>query len=172
MRERKKEMLNKIFILILVTLIPFFELRASIPLGILSGTVNLPFGLTLSGFAMNILLVYFICVVTNILLGIVLFQILNWIPKFIHHVKWLDKLYKKILIRGQKRIKPYVEKYGFWGLAIFVAVPLPGSGSYTGALGAFVLGISAKEFFKANTVGVIIAGIAVTLITLGARFVF
>ena len=53
------------------------------------------------------------------------------------------------------------------GIAIFVAVPLPGSGSWTGGLIAYLLGIGYKKFFIANTIGVIVAGIIITALFVG-----
>ncbi|MFH1830463.1 MAG: small multi-drug export protein, partial [Pseudomonadota bacterium] len=70
------------------------------------------------------------------------------------------------VMRAQTKIHPYVEKWGAVGVALFVAIPLPGSGSYTGSVGAYMLGMSYRRFILANTLGVIIAGIAVTAITL------
>ncbi len=58
----------------------------------------------------------------------------------------------------------YVDKYGTIGLALFIGVPLPGSGVWTGALAAFLLGFKRKEFSIANIVGVLIAGVIVTFV--------
>ena len=67
--------------------------------------------------------------------------------------------------------KNKVEKYGLIGLALFVAVPLPGSGVYAGALLAWALGMNKKytlfSIFLSLTAGVLIAGILVTLACLG-----
>ncbi len=159
------EILTKILILILVTFLPALELRASIPLGILSGKVQI-FNLTLQGFALNPGIVFIICVLTNIILGGLVYLFLD---KFVHHflkVKSFNRFYTKRIEKAQKRIKPYVKKYGLFGVALFVAVPLPGSGSYTGALAAFAIGLKYRKFLIANTIGVIIAGLLVTIFTL------
>ena len=63
-------------------------------------------------------------------------------------------------------LKKSVEKYGEWAVALFIAIPLPGSGSYSGAIAAYVIGLSHKKFAIANLIGVIIAGILVTAIVL------
>lgn len=136
--------------LIVITLLPFLELRASIPYGILSG--------------MHWLLVFIVCVITNIVLGILIFFLLD---KFVHVVirfRPLGKLYNMIVERTQKKIHTSVDKWGELGVALFIGVPLPGSGVYSGALGAYLLGLSYKKFIIANIIGVIIAGIAVTMI--------
>ena len=164
-------MLYKILILILVTLIPTLELRASIPLGIIGGEVMI-FNTTLQGFGFNWPLVFLVCVLTNIILGPLVFIILN---KFIHYFLRFNlfaKYYHKKVEKTQKKIEPYVEKYGLFGIALFIGIPLPGSGSYTGALGAYLLGLDLKKFILANTIGVIIAGIIVTVATLTGIKIF
>lgn len=158
-------MISKILILILVTLIPTLELRASIPLGILGGKIEF-FNLTLQGFGLNWVLVFLVCVITNIILGPLVYIFLN---KFVNHFlkfKLFNRYYHKKVEKTQKKIKPYVERYGLLGIALFIGVPIPGSGSYTGAFGAYLLGLDYKKFIIANTIGVIIAGIIVTIVTL------
>ncbi|MBN1544406.1 small multi-drug export protein [Candidatus Woesearchaeota archaeon] len=146
-------MLREILGLVIITFLPLLELRASIPYGILQtglGWVN----------------VFIVCVVTNILLGILVYFLLD---KFVHlvvKVKAIGRVYNRFVERTQKKITPYVDKYGTLGVALFIGVPLPGSGVYTGALGSYLLGLGYKRFFIACVVGVIIAGVAVTLITL------
>lgn len=160
----------KILILILLTLMPFFELRASIPLGILAGSVALPFNLTLSGFAMPWYLVFFICVATNIILGPLVYLFLDKLMHLFTRIKYIERVYKKLIIRSQKKIHPYVKKYGDFGIALFIAIPLPGSGSYSGALAAYLLGMDFKKFIYANAIGVTIAGIIVTSLALAGNF--
>ena len=160
-------MLDKIFILVLLTLLPFLELRYSIPAGILLGRVGLPFGLALVGFGLNPFVVFFVCVIVNILLGMMIFLVLD---KVIHHFlrfKVFKKIYDKIITRSQEKIRKYVEKYGELGVALFIAIPLPGSGVYSGALGAYALGLDFRKFIIADIIGVTIAGIIVTLISTG-----
>ena len=106
--------------------------------------------------------VFLICVVSNIVLSFFV-----WF--FVHHVMFLflkigfiNNIYSKIVERSQKKVKPYVDKYGKIGLALFIGIPLPGSGVYSGCLGAYLLGYDFKDYIKAAVVGVLIAGVAVT----------
>tara|TARA_Y100000310_G_scaffold335009_1_gene416043 strand:- start:215 stop:691 length:477 start_codon:yes stop_codon:yes gene_type:complete len=148
-------MLKEIITLIVLTLTPFFELRASIPYGIFTTDLS-------------ITLVFLICVVTNIVLAPIIYWLLNDVIHVFLKVKWIDKLYQRNVIRTQKKVHKYVEKYGVLGLAIFIGIPLPGSGVYSGALAAYILGFKFKEFFKAAVIGVLIAGVIVLLVsTLG-----
>jgi uncharacterized membrane protein len=145
--------MNNVLILILLTLLPALELRASIPYGILIEN-------------MNWLTVFLICVITNAILGPVIFIIID---KFIHvflRVKHLERMWDKTVERTQKRIHKYIERWGILGLSIFIGIPLPGSGSYTGAIAAYLLGFRLKRFIIANIIGVLIAGTIVTILVL------
>ncbi|MBW2966912.1 small multi-drug export protein [Candidatus Woesearchaeota archaeon] len=148
-------MLREFLELIFITFLPFLELRASIPYGILK-------------LQMNWIDVFIICVITNVLLGIFIFFLLDKFVHLIIKIKPIGRFYHKIVERTQKRIHKSVEKYGEFGVALFIGVPLPGSGVYSGALGAYLLGMSYRDFIKATIIGVMIAGTAVTLISLFA----
>ena len=65
-----------------------------------------------------------------------------------------------------------VEKYAFWGLAILVAIPLPGTGAWTGALVAAMMEMRLKRAFPAIAIGVVIAGVIVSIVTYGAQAIF
>lgn len=146
-------MIKEILILTLITLIPALELRASIPYGILK-------------LGMHWLDVFLICIIANMILGIIIYFLLDKAVHLFTKIKWIRKLYDRVVIRAQKKIQPYVEKYGTIGVALFIGVPLPGSGVYTGALGSYIIGLNYRQFIIANIVGVLLAGIAVLLITL------
>lgn len=165
-------MIDGLFFVALITLLPFFELRLSIPLGILDKIIEAPFGLTFQGFALPWFLVFIVAVATNIVLGPIIYLILKKGVAFFTRIASINYLYNKMLVRTQKRIHPLVERYGTFGLALFIAFPLPGSGSYTGALAAYILGMSYKRFVLVNAVGVTIAGTIVTIATLGVLSIF
>lgn len=147
-------MLRSIVILFLITLVPGLELRASIPVGIFGGewvSAALPWPLVAS-----------ICIIANILIGWGVFFLLNPMLNLVRRIPFCERLVVRYLERARKKLKPQIDKYGFWGLAIFIGIPLPLTGAYTGAAGAFTLGMDSKQFMLANVVGVIIAGIIVT----------
>ncbi len=150
-------MLNEILILIAITLLPFLELRASIPYGILNTDLNW-------------MLVFLVCVATNAVLGPIVYLFLDKILHLFLRVKKIEKLWHKTVEKTQKKIHKYVEKYGWIGIALFIGVPLPGSGVYSGAIGAYFIGLGYKRFIMASIIGVLIAGTAVTaIILLGAN---
>ena len=68
--------------------------------------------------------------------------------------------------------KATVEKYAFWGLVVLVAIPLPGTGAWTGALVAAMMDMRVKKAFPAIALGVVIAAVIVSVITYGATVVF
>jgi uncharacterized membrane protein len=139
--------------MVAITFLPALELRASIPYGI--------FGTDFHWSS-----VFIICVVANFIVGIVIFIFLEWIIKLICLIKPIESLWKRYIDRTQKRISKGVEKYGEWAVAVFIGIPLPGSGVYTGAVASFLIGLNLKKFIVANLIGVIIAGVLVTLICL------
>ena len=167
--------ITKIATLFLVTFMPFVELRLGIPLGILKGTMNLPFGLSLTGMGMHPLAVFLICIAANFLLAVFLYELILRIDRNLHAKRegsWLRKRYVKFMDRTHRRVKRFTDKYGAVGVALFIAVPLPGSGVWTGALGAFMLGLRKDLFLTASAVGVTLAGIIVTLLTLTGAHIF
>lgn len=145
--------------LFIFTCIPALELRFSIPMGFFALKTE-------AGVPLDWYWVAIICTVANILLGIGVYEILLPILRFMCRFKWFaEKLWCHVEKRREK-LQPIVEKYGEWGLAIFIGVPLPGTGAVTGAAGAFLLGFKRSRFYIANAAGVLIAAIAVTALCL------
>ena len=151
-------MINAILILIAFTFIPGLELRASIPVGAFKYDDVLPLWLTVTT-----------CIVSNIVIGWLVFILITPFANLFRKIHWIDVLFTKYLERAQRKLEPQIKKYGTWGLAFFIGIPLPGTGAYTGAAGAFALGMKKRQFAIANVAGVIIAGIAVTFIVLLIR---
>ncbi|HIB85266.1 MAG TPA: ligand-binding protein SH3, partial [Chromatiaceae bacterium] len=60
----------------------------------------------------------------------------------------------------------YIDKYGFWGLMVFVMIPLPVTGAYTGSFAAWIFGVKRRKAFLAVSLGVLIAGVIVTTVVL------
>lgn len=158
---------DKLFLLILLTFVPVFELRWSIPIGLFSGTINVPIIGAMNGFALPWLIVFLVCVAANAFLGLISYFFFDKIIHFFLKINFLNNFYQRIVLRAQKKSKSLIDKYGFFGLALFIAIPLPGSGTWTGALVGHLIGFGYKKFFLANLIGVIIAGIIVTAFSIG-----
>ena len=90
-------------------------------------------------------------------------QIFKWMRRRIPRLnRMVDKLEQKAHLKGQK-----VTKYKYLGLAIFVAIPLPGTGAWTGALAAAFLDMPLRRALPSIFVGVLIAGTAVSALAFG-----
>lgn len=157
-------MIWNVLLLMFLSFLPLIELRLAIPLGILSGTMNLPFGISLSGMGLNPLFVFAIASVSDILLGFLLFNLLYLFDNSLKNSR-VGRKYILALERAQRKIKPSIDKYGILGLALFIGFPIPGSGVYMGSLGAFVIGMKKKDFYKGMILGVLFASTIVTLLT-------
>lgn len=143
--------MQKIGLVLLVTLIPIFELRVSIPLGIRI-------------FELDPVLTFFIAIIANALLFFPIFLILR-----LFYDKLLSRfqIFNRYLDSVRKKGKPKVDKYGFLGLTLLVAIPLPVTGVYTATILSWLLGMDWRKAFPAIGIGVVIAGVIVLLATLG-----
>ena len=127
--------------LALITLVPWIELRLSIPYGIFKTDIAPIY-------------VFLMAVVVNILLFFPIYFGLKFAYKYL--IRW--KFFEKTTTRIRKKGEPYIKKYGFIGLGIFIGIPLPGSGVYSGTLLAWLVGMGWKKAFAAAVIGVLIAG--------------
>ena len=140
-------MTREIALTLLVTVSPISELRGGIPLGILR-------------YELDPLLIFCIAVIANILIFFPIFFALRlFYDKFLYRIPLFDKYLDNLRKRG----KPKVEKYGFWGLLFFVAVPLPITGVYTATILAWLLEMNWRRAFPPIAIGVVIAGVIVLL---------
>lgn len=143
--------LNKELITFIVSMMPIFELRGAIPLAVLH-------------FKMPLAQAYAIAWLGNLIpiLPIIYFlePIRKALSRFKVFAKFFDWLYKRTYKRSQK-----VMKYGALGLTLFVAIPLPVTGAWTGSLAAIMFNIKPRYAFPAIILGVTIAGVVVSGIT-------
>ena len=109
---------------------------------------------------------YIICIIGNILpvpfILLLINKILNWMRNSKHFsglASWLDKKVDKH--KGQ------IEKYGYLGVVLFVGIPLPGTGAWTGSLIASVLEMDRKKTFLAVCIGVFMASIIMMILSFG-----
>jgi len=141
----------------LISMLPISELRGAIPLA--ATVYNMPIWSA------------FICSVLGNLIPIflVIFGLDLLINKFlIHRIYIFNRFFTWLFERTKRRHSAKIEKWQDLALLTFVALPLPGTGAWTGALIAFVFGIPLRRAFPVISLGVIIAGIIVSLITEGA----
>ena len=145
---------GKIVMTFLISMVPVIELRGAIPIGVGAGLSPwVAIGVSIVG---NLVPVPFII---NFLK-----MIFAWLRKISQK---LDGLVTRLEKRAEKKSET-VQKYAFWGLFILVAIPLPGSGAWTGALVAAMLEMPLKKAFPAILLGVLGAAVIVSFVTYGA----
>ena len=148
---------RKYLYLFLISMVPIAELRAAIPFGHINN--------------LSPVLTYLFAVVGNFLPVPFILLFIRRILLFMKRVKYLDKIALFLEKKAEKN-RAAVEKYAFWGLAILVAIPLPGTGAWTGALVAAMMEMRLKRAFPAIVIGVVIAGVIVSIVTYGAQAIF
>jgi len=134
----------------LLSFLPISELRGGIPYALYSG---MPWWLAL-----------LFCVLCNVCVAPFVWIFLATFHKLFSHWKWYAKLFDSIVERTRRKIGPGVEKWGWIGIGIFVAIPFPLTGAWTGTLGAWLLGLSKRKTLAAVIAGVCVAGIIVTAV--------
>ena len=136
---------GKILMTIVISMVPVLELRGAIPIATAHG-LNFWVAIVCAIIG-NLIPVPFIIIFIRKIFEL----IRKWSPK-------LDKLVTKLEDRAHKK-SDVVLKYAFWGLVILVAIPLPGTGAWTGALVAAMLNMRLRKAFPAIALGVIFAGV-------------
>lgn len=136
-----------------LAMIPVFELRGAIPVGVAAG---LPFWMVfLTAFLGNLLPVPLLILFTR--------RVFEWLrTKSALLERFVSRLERKAASK-----EDLLKKYELLGLCILVAIPLPGTGAWTGSLVAAVFDIRLKHAFPAIALGVLIAGIIVSVVTYG-----
>lgn len=133
-----------------VAALPVVELRGAIPLGVHLGLTPLQ--------AMAL------AVVGNMAPIPVLYFVLLPLVRYLKRTRLFRRVVDGYVARSEREAAK-IKKYGLWGLAIFVAIPLPGTGAWTGCLVALLLGYSLRLTLLALLLGTLGAGVIVTALT-------
>lgn len=139
-------------IVLLISTLPIIELRGAIPVGI--AVLNLPWYETV-----------ILSVVGNMLPIPFILLFINWFFQLIGKTGWGSRLTQWLFTRTRNKGK-VVERYEELGLAIFVGIPLPGTGAWTGALAALIFGLPFWKSLLWIFIGVLLAAAVVTPLTL------
>lgn len=147
--------IGKIAATFFISMLPVVELRGGIPYGV--------------GFGLNPWVAYAVAVLGNMLpvpfILLLLNAVFEWMKKREGFLKNIAlKLEEKAISKKEK-----IERYKLFGLLLFVAIPLPGTGAWTGALAACVLRMNRKHAFVSIFLGVIIAGFIMTAVSYGFK---
>ncbi len=138
--------------LIFISMLPWIELRGSIPLGIYRG--------------LNPLEVFALCTSANILVIPPLLAFLRYAMPFVLRIESINRFYQWNVVRALERYEKY-KKWEELGLAIFVGIPLPFTGVYTGTLISYLLKFNKWEAFFSIAAGAVMAGVIVTTASVG-----
>ena len=146
--------LGKILLTFLVSMVPIVELRGAIPIA--------------TGAGLDWRVAIIVAIIGNMIpvpfIIIFIKKIFAWMRKTSEK---LDKIVVKMENKAFSK-RDVIDKYGPWGLFIFVAIPLPGTGAWTGSLIAAMLDIPLRKAFPAVALGVVTAGIIVAFVSYGA----
>ena len=136
----------------LISMVPIVELRGALPVGVLAG---IPFWQC-----------YFICVAGNLLPVPFLMMFSKALVTWLATWKGIGPFFQRLIAKADREAQK-MSRYELIGLCIFVAIPLPGTGAWTGSLVATMLRLRPRDAFISIAVGVIISGLIVGALSLG-----
>ena len=139
---------------LIISMIPVIELRGALPIA--TQCYNLPY-----------LYALLLCIVGNVIPVPFIIIFIKKLFALMRKIPFLGKIADFFERLGDKKSET-VRKYAFWGLFILVAIPLPGTGAWTGALVASVLNMDNRHAFLPIALGVVGAAVIVSIVTYGA----
>lgn len=146
--------LGKEFILFIISMVPILELRGGL-LAASPAILNVDMWKAIP-----------ICMIGNLIpipfILLLITKIFDWMKGTSLFRPMVEKLEKTAMSKSQN-----IEKYEFWGLVIFVGIPLPGTGAWTGSLIAALLGIRFRKAFPAIVVGICMATVIMCIVSYG-----
>ena len=133
-----------------LSFLPISELRGAIPFAI--------------GHQVPWYTAYAMAIFINALVAPACWVFLSTLHKLFLKMAWYGCFFERFIERARNKLHNKVERWGWLGVAVFVAIPLPITGAWTGTLGAWVLGISRRKTMVAVILGVATAGVIVTAV--------
>lgn len=153
-------MIKKYLLVFLISMVPFIELRGAVPVGLSE----------LWGDPLPIIPLYITCIMANMIPVPIIFFFARKVLIWGKDKKIIGKFFTFCYEKGEKGGKKLQEKAGrgiYWALFLFVGIPLPGTGAWTGTLAASFLDLDFKKSTIATMAGVILAGIIMGLASAG-----
>ena len=139
------------------SMIPIIELRGAMPIG--------------AALKMSPLATYLISVAGNMLPVPFILLFIKAIIKLMQKSKFFSKFANWLVAKAEKN-KEKISKYGFWGVALFVMIPLPGTGAWTGSLVCAMLDMPFWKAILSTLLGVMAAGVIMSLVSFGIAGIF
>lgn len=149
-------MLTKYIIVFLVSMVPLIELRVAIPIAV--------------GLGLPKLISFIISIIGNMLPVPVIYLFARKVLEWGKDKKYIGKFFTWCLLKGEKGGKKLEEAAGkglYWALFLFVGIPLPGTGAWTGTLAASILDLDFKKTVIAVMGGVLLAGLIMMAVSFG-----
>ena len=149
-------MFKKYLYIFLISMVPLIELRCAIPVS--------------QGFQLPLLQSYIVCVIGNMLPVPVIYLFARKVLEWGKDKKYIGKFFTFCIEKGHKGGEKLKQKAGrglFVALLLFVGIPLPGTGAWTGTLAASFLDMGFKKSVIAVLLGVLMAGIIMGLVSAG-----
>lgn len=141
------------FAVLILGAVPVTELRGAIPVA-------------MGIYGMGPFEAFFFSVLGNLLPVVPLLLFLEPVSNYLRRYRIFDTFFTWLFSRTRRNNTESFEKYGLLALTVFVAIPLPATGAWTGCAAAFVFGVKFKHAFPAIAAGVMVAGIIVTVLTM------
>lgn len=135
----------------LLSLAPISELRGAIPFALARGA--------------SPLFTYLYCVGLNALVAPAVYVFLSTLHRLFLRMRWYGTLFDRVVERTRKKLEAKVARYEYLGITLFVAIPLPVTGAWTGTLGAWLLGLNRGKAVFHVFLGVIISGAIVITVS-------
>lgn len=149
-------MLKKFLIVFFISMVPLVELRGAIPVS--------------QGFGLPVIQSYIICIIGNMIPVPFIYMFAQKVLIWGQDKKIVGGVCNFFITKGRKAGEKLQEKAGkglFWALFLFVGIPLPGTGAWTGTLAASILGMKFKHTVIAVMAGVILAGLIMMALSFG-----
>ena len=135
----------------LISMLPITELRLSIPLGV-------------TCYDLNWLYTFLSAILGNFLVCVPIIYLLSYFEPILERNKYANLVLKRIFSRTRSKSK-IINSYKYYGIILFVGIPLPFTGAWTGSLASYLFGLKKRKTLLALLLGLIISGTIVTIIS-------
>ncbi len=149
------EYIEELMLAMIISATPL-EMKAGIPWAVLQQNIN-P------------LYAYFFCSLANVMAFPITFAFFEFLHKRLFKYRGYKRFAVKMARRAKNSTGELVRKHGFWGLMIFVLVPLPMTGAYMGSVAAWIFQLPRQKAFASVAIGIMLSGILVTIATVVAK---
>jgi len=139
-------MLGKLIISFLWSISPAGEMKVGLPIAILQ-------------YELNPWIAFLFCLAGNLLIFPLVDYLMTTFGPMVFKSRKTKERALKFRLHTKRRTKGLMEKYGFWGLMVFVMIPLPGTGAYLGTIASYAFNINRQKAFMAISLGVLGSGV-------------